>query len=59
LWLGGHISVPGRGFGISVFITSMAVSERSQERVTRVPIVEKKTLLSGLFEHFQAAVSQI
>jgi hypothetical protein len=54
---GGHISLPGREFGISVFHTSVAVPGLPQDKTIRVRVVQR-TSYAGLFEYFQAALSQ-
>lgn len=55
---GGHISVPGRNFGISVFHTSIAVFELHQDKAVKVPVVQRTSLHAGLSEYFQAALYQ-
>jgi hypothetical protein len=40
-----------------VFHTSVAVPELSKDKVIRVPVVQRASY-AGLFEYFQAAISQ-
>jgi len=54
---GGHISVPGRDFVLSVFHKSVAVPELPQDKAVRVSVFQR-TSYAGLFEFFQAAISQ-